>query len=315
EATGYMIRFNDGNWQLLRWDDGTAVELDSAAASVVIDTDYEMKIRVEGSTITGYVDDVEVLSATDSTYTAAGLVGVYSHGNGAAPTETTRAHLSDFGARNIPSGGVVEQQPGYLASDEPQSDQQSSYTAGREAVEDQQSGYLRVTGGEQEQQSGYLHGLEATSDQQPSYLLAGDAISEQQSAHLHGQENLADSQPAYLRSGVKLEVSTGKMLNDRFSVTTYTNEWMYLNSAEAGFVHTYADARWGDQAHGKLLNLRMVQAAFQHEGDTGYPAAFDPAQNTADFIAALPDYKAAGILAMTIGMQGGNPNYGTNGSD
>src|SRR5690606_41898460 len=62
----------------------------------------------EGSTLSGFIDDVEVVSAIDATYGDAGLVGVYSHGDGAAPSETTRAHLGDFSAQTLEAGRSEE---------------------------------------------------------------------------------------------------------------------------------------------------------------------------------------------------------------
>jgi hypothetical protein len=112
-----------------------------------------------------------------------------------------------------------------------------------------------------------------------------------------------------------LEVATGKQLNARFGGSAYTNAWLYVSDDGTTFTHTYAAPQWGSIAHGKLINFRAVQAAYEHEGGTGYPAAFDPQANTDAFIAALPDYADAGVLGVTVGLQGGNPNYGNNGSD
>jgi hypothetical protein len=77
---------------------------------------------------------------------------------------------------------------------------------------------------------------------------------------------------------------------------------------------TLAGGRWtidgkvtnpGSAAEGLLMNVRMVNATFEdrHKPD------FDADANTAAFIAHLPDYAAAGVNAVTLCLQGGNPGY------
>ena len=70
----------------------------------------------------------------------------------------------------------------------------------------------------------------------------------------------------------------------------------------------------GTPAEGLLLNSRMVQAAFDDanlatRGRWAYPdtGVWDPERNTAEFLAALPTYAEAGLNAITVSMQGGNP--------
>lgn len=58
-------------------------------------------------------------------------------------------------------------------------------------------------------------------------------------------------------------------------------------------------------AEGLLLNVRMVNAIFE---DTNRPE-FCADTNTHEFLAALPDYAAHGVLAFTISLQGGMPGY------
>ena len=86
---------------------------------------------------------------------------------------------------------------------------------------------------------------------------------------------------------------------------------------------------------GTLLNVRAVEAIFD---DANYPGQgsrehpynsntmgtvsfdypdgkWDPERNTNEFIAALPDWRRAGLLAFTVNLQGGGPtdgNYGEN---
>ncbi|MEP3278605.1 MAG: hypothetical protein ABJN26_18595 [Stappiaceae bacterium] len=80
---------------------------------------------------------------------------------------------------------------------------------------------------------------------------------------------------------------------------------------------TYAGRSWqGRKIEGLLLNTRMVQATFDDlNSDTveqwAYPdtGTWDADRNTSEFIAMLPQYKAHGVLAFTINLQGGSP-YG-----
>ncbi len=70
----------------------------------------------------------------------------------------------------------------------------------------------------------------------------------------------------------------------------------------------------GTALEGLLPNSRMVQATFDDENfstasnwrypDTG---TWDPERNLREFIAALPAYRNAGLLAVTISFQGGGP--------
>jgi hypothetical protein len=63
------------------------------------------------------------------------------------------------------------------------------------------------------------------------------------------------------------------------------------------------------QAHGLLMNARMVNAVFDDENPETRPEGFDPDSNTTAFIAAMDQYRSKGILAFTINLQGGMPGY------
>ena len=68
----------------------------------------------------------------------------------------------------------------------------------------------------------------------------------------------------------------------------------------------------GGRAEGLLLNSRMVQAVIDITGENRpfrYPdtGVWDPARNTDEFVAAIPSYAAAGLDAVTVNLQGGNP--------
>ncbi|GIW88136.1 MAG: hypothetical protein KatS3mg108_2460 [Isosphaeraceae bacterium] len=78
---------------------------------------------------------------------------------------------------------------------------------------------------------------------------------------------------------------------------------------------TYAGRVWnGHKVEGLLLNSRMVQAIFddlnpETVGRWVYPdtGRWDPERNTAEFVAMLPTYRAHGLLAFTVNLQGGSP--------
>lgn len=61
----------------------------------------------------------------------------------------------------------------------------------------------------------------------------------------------------------------------------------------------------GSPAEGLLMHVRMVNATFEDRNR----ADFDPDANTDVFIKSLPSYVDAGILAVTISLQGGEPPY------
>ena len=78
---------------------------------------------------------------------------------------------------------------------------------------------------------------------------------------------------------------------------------------------TYAGRSWkGQRIEGLLLNSRMVQATFDDlnpetvgrwaYADTG---KWDAERNVREFIAALPEWKRHGLLAVTVNFQGGSP--------
>jgi hypothetical protein len=78
---------------------------------------------------------------------------------------------------------------------------------------------------------------------------------------------------------------------------------------------TYEGRRWnGRQIEGLLLNSRMVQATFddlnpQTVDQWAYPdtGRWDPDRNTREFVAAMPEWRTHGLLAVTVNLQGGSP--------
>lgn len=80
---------------------------------------------------------------------------------------------------------------------------------------------------------------------------------------------------------------------------------------------TYAGVAYRDKpVEGLLFNSRMVQAIFDDDNpETAvrwrYPDTdqWDPNRNTDEFCAALPEYRRHGLLAVTVGLQGGGSVY------
>jgi hypothetical protein len=72
----------------------------------------------------------------------------------------------------------------------------------------------------------------------------------------------------------------------------------------------------GRAIEGLLMNARMVQAIFDDEcPETAYhwrypdTGVWDPDRNTNEFCAQLPAYRRYGLLAVTVGLQGGGSTY------
>ena len=69
----------------------------------------------------------------------------------------------------------------------------------------------------------------------------------------------------------------------------------------------------GHRIEGLLLNARMVQGVFDDlNPDTrpmfAYPdGPFDAERNTSEFVAEMPAWRRAGLLAFTVNFQGGSP--------
>src|SRR5262245_60088329 len=78
---------------------------------------------------------------------------------------------------------------------------------------------------------------------------------------------------------------------------------------------TYKGRLWrGKKIEGLLLNSRMVQAIFddlnpQTVANWAYPDTkrWDAERNVREFIAAMPDWRKHGLLAITLNLQGGSP--------
>jgi hypothetical protein len=91
-----------------------------------------------------------------------------------------------------------------------------------------------------------------------------------------------------------------------------------MSIANGGFaingVPTYAGRRWkGHRIEGLLFNSRMANAIADDENPATRGAwayadgEWDAERNTREFIAALPSYRAHGLLAVCLNLQGGSP--------
>jgi hypothetical protein len=78
---------------------------------------------------------------------------------------------------------------------------------------------------------------------------------------------------------------------------------------------TYAGRQWnGHRIEGLLMNSRMVQAIYDDLNPEtarrwAYPdtGKWDAERNVSEFISAMPEWKAHGLLAVTVNFQGGSP--------
>ncbi len=82
---------------------------------------------------------------------------------------------------------------------------------------------------------------------------------------------------------------------------------------------TYEGRYWnGNKIEGLLMNARLVQGVFDDENPEtrplfNYPdtGEWDPERNTNEFVAAIPEWRAHGLLSFTVNLQGGSPTgYG-----
>ncbi len=99
-------------------------------------------------------------------------------------------------------------------------------------------------------------------------------------------------------------------MNLRKTVVSIKGDAFYINGQP-----TYPGRVWqGYKIEGLLMNSRMVQGIFddlnpQSRSLFAYPdtGVWDPERNTAEFLAAMPEWRAHGLVAFTINLQGGSP--------
>ena len=94
------------------------------------------------------------------------------------------------------------------------------------------------------------------------------------------------------------------------TVVSIVGEDFHLNGKP-----TYAGQVWkGHRIEGLLMNSRMVQATFDDLNPETAPSwaysdtgKWDAERNVSEFIAAMREWKAHGLLAITVNFQGGSP--------
>ncbi len=94
------------------------------------------------------------------------------------------------------------------------------------------------------------------------------------------------------------------------TVLTIVGEDFHINGQP-----TYAGRTWnGHRIEGLLMNSRMVQATYDDLNPEtaprwAYPdtGKWDAERNVREFIAAMPEWKRHGLLAVTVNFQGGSP--------
>src|SRR5439155_18517064 len=91
----------------------------------------------------------------------------------------------------------------------------------------------------------------------------------------------------------------------------------HLEISGSQFLINGAVTHPGSALQGLLPNSRMVNATFDDAnpitvGKWAYPdtGKWDPQRNVNEFIAAIPSYKAQGLLAVSLSFQGGLPTPG-----
>jgi len=105
-------------------------------------------------------------------------------------------------------------------------------------------------------------------------------------------------------------LSGGAEPTARKTVVSIVSDAFHINGRP-----TYEGRAWqGHKIEGLLLNSRMVQATFDDRNSEtiqrwAYPDTqqWDAERNTREFIAAMPLYRAHGLLGITVNLQGGSP--------
>jgi hypothetical protein len=107
-----------------------------------------------------------------------------------------------------------------------------------------------------------------------------------------------------------LGLAWAQTATNRHTQVSIRGEDFYINGQP-----TYAGRVWnGHRIEGLLLNARLVQGIFDDQNPQtvarwNYPdtGKWDADRNTREFIAAMPDWRARGLLAFTLNLQGGSP--------
>jgi hypothetical protein len=99
-----------------------------------------------------------------------------------------------------------------------------------------------------------------------------------------------------------IDIATGRMLGPEYDQRAF-----YTRADGGQWSKTYSGSAFRADAAGRLMNLRIAQALFHDEWLT--EEEFDPGRHTEQVIGALDTYRAHGILAISVSLQGGNMAY------
>ena len=100
-------------------------------------------------------------------------------------------------------------------------------------------------------------------------------------------------------------IATGSMLGPRYKA----NRFYARSSPSSAWRLTYSGRTYRSQARGKLMALGLTQALFDDELSS--EEHFDPDGNTDQAIEALDLYREHGVLAISVSLQGDNPEHGS----
>ncbi|MBX6342343.1 MAG: cellulase family glycosylhydrolase [Thermomicrobiaceae bacterium] len=98
--------------------------------------------------------------------------------------------------------------------------------------------------------------------------------------------------------GTRTQIATGEMLG-----SGYNPRWFYIRRGGGRWQPTYA----GTALAGRLMNFRAINAIFDDESRSDD----DPQANTDEFVRHIPEYADHGVMAVTVGLQGGRAKYPT----
>lgn len=109
-VNGYMLQHRAFHgWQLMRLDTGAPTQLGVDVGPELTTADNKVgKLEFVGSTINAYVDGSLIITVTDTTYSAAGNVGIFGV---LAVTSTTGVHVDNVSASNGGGGGGGSTKP------------------------------------------------------------------------------------------------------------------------------------------------------------------------------------------------------------
>lgn len=113
-----------------------------------------------------------------------------------------------------------------------------------------------------------------------------------------------------LLSGLLVAVAGAAPSIPRRTTVSLVGDAVHLNGEP-----TYKGRTWrGHRIEGLLFNSRMVQGIFDDRNPAtvkqwAYPdtGVWDAERNTREFIAAMPEWRRHGLLAITMNLQGGSP--------